>query len=82
MNTYTVEFFARCPANSLRIKYRLEISTHVMLMVEDIVDEVEGIERGFHEDIADRLQAKFGGHQTMTAHHHGVDIKTVRGRLS
>ena len=49
-----------------------------MLMVENLIEVVTMHDRGYHEDIADQLLREFGGKQTLTANHHGVDIKTVR----
>lgn len=79
MNIYRTEFFAKCPANDIRITYALEIQTHRVIPVESILSEVEGIAKGFHEDIADRLM-KLGGRQTLAADHHGVTITTLRER--
>lgn len=78
MNTYTTEFFAKCPNNGVRIKYTLCIETTRTLSVEDVVTAVETFKEGYHELIADKLIARFGGQQTMTADHHSVTIKTVR----
>jgi hypothetical protein len=79
MNQYTRQFIAACPNNDEPIAYTLVIETSRTLMVEHIVTATKMIRKGFHEQIADNLHAQFGGLQTMTAHHHGVDIKTVRG---
>lgn len=78
MNRYTTEFFAFCPANGVRVKYRLTIRTTRTIAVEEIIDEVTLLHRGFHEDIADQLRETFGGLQVLIADHHGVTIKTVR----
>lgn len=78
MNTYRYQFVTACPVNGKEIRYALEIKTTSTIMVEDILDACN-IEAGFHEAIADLLYSRFGGVQTMTAHHHGVDIETVRG---
>jgi hypothetical protein len=78
VNRYTHEFTAICCANQKQIKYRLVIETQAMIRVEEIVETCDGFESGFHEDIADNLFNRFGGKQTITAHHHGVDIETVR----
>lgn len=77
MNAYTVEFFACCPNNGIRIKYRLRIETAEVIPVEQIAAAVDA-EDGFHEEIADRMFARFGGRQVMTADHHGVQIETTR----
>lgn len=79
MNSYTVEFFAICPNNGIRIKYQLRIETTDVIQVEHIVDEVTILDRGYHEEIADRLQRVFGGKQKMIADHHGIIIETTRG---
>ncbi len=81
MNTYRTKFFAVCPVNSARIEYALQIKTDQRLMVEDLIDAVTLIERGFHEDIADQLHREFGGVQTLIAEHHGVQIETIRPAL-
>lgn len=78
MNTYSTEFFAFCPTNNVRIKYRLTIEIDTVIMVEDIIDEVTLHDRGFHEVIADQLHRAFGGTQTLVAEHHGVTIVTMR----
>ena len=78
MNTYTTTFFADCPNNGVRILYRLEIQTGVVLSVEDIITGVGEVSEGYHEEIADELLQRFGGFQTLTADHHGVTIETSR----
>ena len=78
MNAYTTEFFATCPNNSVRIKYRLRIETAQILSVEELTAAVEATDEGYHEEIADQMLARFGGRQTMVADHHGVTIETVR----
>lgn len=77
MNTYTQKFRATCPANGRSVDYTLVIESSRMVMVEEIQAAVTGLE-GYHEDFADRLLAKFGGSQTLSAYHHGTDIVTVR----
>jgi hypothetical protein len=55
-------------------------SGHV-IMAEDVVEacrQARDLPKPYHENIADDLAAKFGGRQCLTAHHHGVDIETVR----
>jgi hypothetical protein len=79
MNTYKAEFFAACPNNGARIKYHLTVQTSEVLMVEAINDALWLLDKGFHEEFADQLFREFGGVQTLTAHHHGVDIETTRG---
>lgn len=81
MNTYTTEFFQQCPNNGVRVKYHLQIEADKVIPVEDILSAVEIVEIDspkFHEQYADEFAARFPGTQTLTAHHHGVDIKTVR----
>lgn len=78
MNTYKTKFFAKCPANGIRVEFELTINTGSVIPVEDILAEVEGIKTGFHEEIADSLQQRFGGSQTLIADHHGVRIETTR----
>lgn len=78
MNAYTTEFFANCPNNGIRIKYRLRIETRYVIPVEQITAKVESISEGFHEEVADELLRTFGGVQTLTADHHGVTIETIR----
>lgn len=79
-NTYTRQFFAACPNNGEQIDYKLTIETDGrMIQVEHIVTATKMHKQGFHEAIADDLYAKFGGRQVLKAHHHGVDVETVRG---
>lgn len=81
LNTYTVEFFAKCPTNNVRIHYTLEIQTTELLMVEDILEFVEDntANHVYHEALADVFAGVFPGVQIMRANHHGVTIETVRG---
>lgn len=82
MNRYTVRFFARCPANGLRIDYTLTIEKSegdADVLVEELVDAVSLLDQGFHEELADKLHCEFGGKQTLVADHHGVLIETTRG---
>lgn len=78
MNAYTVNFYAACPNNGIRISYRLRIETAEVISVEELIAAVESHDEGYHEELADQLLARFGGRQTMTADHHGVTIETVR----
>jgi hypothetical protein len=78
LNRYHLTFTATCPNNGVEIKYNLTIDTKLTIMVEEIMEEVQSIKTGFHEDIADRLAHRFFGRQTLKGHHHGVDITTVR----
>jgi hypothetical protein len=77
MNTYRTNFFATCPVNGVRVSYALEISTLNILAVEDILEYLGGVKEGLHESIASDLQARFGGHQRLTANHHSVEISTA-----
>lgn len=77
-NYYRHRFNVRCPNNSASIAYELEIWTSQTIMVEEIVDFCAAVDSAFHEDLADRLHAQFGGTQKMRAHHHGVDIESLR----
>lgn len=78
VNIYRHAFVVRCPANSRRVNYRLEIETLAVIMVEEIISACT-IETGYHEVIAEQLFRQFGGAQTLTAFHHGVEIETRRG---
>lgn len=78
MNTYTVQFFAFCPVNGVRILYTLSIEIDLVIMAETLIDAVTLHDKGLHEELADDLWHEFGGRQTLTANHHGVEIKTVR----
>ncbi|MEK6294416.1 MAG: hypothetical protein V4793_24120 [Paraburkholderia tropica] len=78
-NIYRHQFVSRCPNNQQPIIYALEIETDQKVMVEHIVTAARINECAFHEAIADDLHARFGGRQTLKAHHHGVDIETRRG---
>lgn len=78
MNKYTQRFSALCAANDNPVDYVLTIETHRTIMVEDIQAKVATFTRGYHEDFANELAAKFGGRQTLSAHHHGTDVETSR----
>lgn len=82
LNRYQTLFSAACPVNGQLINYDLTIVTGDVIMVEELQQHLYGIGRGLHEDIADSLWLKFGGHQTLAARHHGVDIKTERSPQS
>lgn len=82
MNKYTVQFFAECPNNGIRILYTFCLSTLSRIMVEDLSKTVAQISDGYHEDIADHLHKQFGGLQVLSATHHGVEIVTTRGSLA
>jgi len=79
MNIYSRQFVADCPNNGQPIIYSLRIETvDRMIQVEHIVTATALIKRGYHEQIADELHRRFGGRQALRAHHHGVDIETIR----
>jgi hypothetical protein len=79
MNRYSRAFVAMCPNNGEPIFYNLTIETDGrMIQVEHIVTATKLIQVGFHEQIADELHRRFGGRQVLRAHHHGVDIETIR----
>jgi hypothetical protein len=78
VNIYTQRFSAICPKNKQRVEYRLQIETHDTIRVEDLQEHVNEIGSDYHESIADELHEKFGGTQTLDAHHHGTDIRTLR----
>lgn len=77
MNTYTQHFRATCPNNGRSVDYVLTIESVWTILVEEIQAAVTKL-TGYHEDFADQLFAQFGGRQTLTAHHHGTDVRTVR----
>lgn len=79
MNIYNRQFVAECPNNGQSIIYNLRIETvGRVILVEHIVTATALIKRGYHEQIADELHQRFGGRQALRAHHHGVDIETIR----
>ena len=79
-NTYRHQFVATCPVNGQPIVYTLAIeTTGRVVAVEQIVAATAAVPAAFHEVIADDLYRQFGGRQTLRAHHHGVDIVTIRG---
>ena len=82
MNTYTYVFYKNCPNNGLSIKYKLKIVSSKTIMVEKIIETIEAYGLSiFHEHLADKLEPEIGGLQTLSAHHHGVDIETKRGAI-
>jgi hypothetical protein len=79
VNVYSRQFVAACPNNGEAIIYSLRIETvGRVIQVEHIVTATAMIKQGFHEQIADELHRRFGGRQVLRAHHHGVDIETIR----
>jgi hypothetical protein len=78
MNQYTVKFFAKCPANGVRVEYLLVVSTKQIIKVEVLIEITSCYDGWYHEDIADNLLERFGGEQKLSAMHHGVFIETTR----
>jgi len=79
MNIYCFKFECECPNNQQRIAYRVEIRSAQTIMVENIAGFFLSFTAAYQEDIADQSYQRFGGQQTISAHHHGVDIETRRG---
>ena len=79
MNNYKFSFDAECPNNGARISYQVEIETDQVIMAENISRFFLSYTAAYHEDIAESSYERFGGRQTIKAHHHGVDIETRRG---
>jgi hypothetical protein len=77
MNIYRQKFTAVCPNNERVVDYLLTIRSRKVIMVEEIQTAVCDL-RGYHEEFADKLFARFGGQQVISAHHHGTDIETER----
>jgi hypothetical protein len=67
INIYKVCFFSNCPTNNIRITYNLTIKTKDKILVENLIDYLAGIDKKFHEDIADDLISVFGGQQILEA---------------
>ncbi len=83
MNIYRHQFVVQCPANSKPIIYDLEIQSERMIHVEKIVIACQMWQQEYHEKIADSLAYQFPEtRQTLKAHHHGVDVETVRGEIA
>ena len=63
------------------IIYEIEIESDAMIQVEHITTQAKlcRLNPSYHEKIADTFFERFGGRQTINAHHHGVDIETRRG---
>jgi hypothetical protein len=80
MNKYKFSFELECPNNSQRIAYQAEITVDRVIMVENIASFFLSYTAAYHEEIADASYETFGGYQVITAHHHGVDVETTRGR--
>lgn len=82
MNIYSHQFYVSCPNNNKIIQYNLEIQSDHMIYVEKIIIACQLWQQEFHEKIADSLAYQFPNtRQFLRAHHHGVDIETVRGEI-
>lgn len=81
MNIYRTKFFCECPLNGARVEYAWTLETKDMIFAEDLLKHITGLQPSYHEDLADGLAVAWGGRQTLEAHHHGVDITTVRGAV-
>lgn len=79
LNIYKTSFKCQCPNNGQIIDYKLKIESESFIQVENLLEFISNLKPDFHETIADSLFDKFDGLQTMTATHHGVEIKTLRG---
>ena len=78
MNVYEYDFIVECPVNGAKVSHHLTIESFSLIKVESVIEFCQ-VDPTFHEELADRLYAKFGGKQTMRAYHHGVWITTTRG---
>lgn len=83
-NIYRQRFTAPCCNNGIAVVYELELVVpgETVIMVEEIQAaslEAAQLPKPYHENIADFLHERFGGHQVIRAHHHGTDIETTRG---
>ena len=78
MNIYKTKFRAKCPADGQVIEYSLLVRAKTMILAETILKEVDCIQSGYHEDIADRLFASLGAEIILSASHQGVSIVAVR----
>ncbi|UIF88182.1 hypothetical protein [Cupriavidus sp. UYPR2.512] len=78
MNIYRHKFYSVHPNKGAIMVYELEIATTDVIQVEHLVTACALEKSAFHEDIADRLAERFGGKQTLRAHHNGVDIESRR----
>lgn len=79
MNIYRTEFFATCPSNGVRIKYELTLETKDVVGVEALIAEVDVLDEGYHEELADTLAARHpNARVTLRAFHHGVHIEATR----
>lgn len=79
MNIYRHQFVVACPANAKPIIYDLEVKSERMIYVEKIVVACALWKSEYHEKMADHLAQQFPGtRQVLKAHHHGVDVETIR----
>jgi len=81
MNYYRYQFVSHCPINGDSIVYELLIASEKVVMVESIEAACKSMERALHEVLADVLQRKLGGEQTLTARHGAVDVRTERNEV-
>lgn len=78
MNIYQHKFACFCPSNGQQIIYTLKIESQETILVENITAACARNECAYQEQLADFLLKRLGGKQTITAHHHGVDVVTIR----
>jgi hypothetical protein len=76
VNCYRYTFAATCPMNGEAIIYTLELRSPERIMVEHIKTACALHKKGFHEDIAADLHARFPVELTLSANHHGVTIES------
>jgi hypothetical protein len=82
MNIYRHRFCVVCPSNGKQVFYELEIQSEHMIYVEKIALACQLWQQEYHEKIADSLGYQFPDtRQFLRAHHHGVDVETVRGEI-
>jgi hypothetical protein len=82
LNIYTIQFFSNCPNNGIRIHYDLRIESETPIRVENIFAEIDRVDDLFHEEMAEQLAMALPGRHTLSAHHHGVHITTLRGPVA
>jgi hypothetical protein len=82
VNIYRHKFMVRCPNNGRQVFYELEIQSDQMIYVEKILLACQMWQQEYHEKMADSLAYQFPDtRQFLRAHHHGVDVETVRGEI-
>lgn len=82
MNTYELMATTICPVNNAIIEISIEIKSCHTIIVENLLNFLQENKNILHEELADKLQTKFGGKQIIKAFHHGVWITTERGSWS